>query len=366
MNQTTHACHAPKLLHIEFLRFLCIWLVMFTHTSTAGFSLYLVRPQSFFFPLYLAVPFWVKTAVPIFFMISGALLLGKDEPLSVIFQKRVYRFVKILVIFSLINYVYFYHGLPLSLSGHIHKFFTLLYSSNLATAYYFLYIYVSFLLMLPLWRALTKMMNGKLYLYLAGLNLFFVGFMPILSFAIFQGSAELNYFINPLLAVSEPTFYFLLGYGMEHVLPKQWITAKHLTILGLFAVMGTALAGYMTYYHGVVAGGLTEEISERFYDSFLLLNASFVYLASKYWFLRRKTAGRAKRFLTLLGSLSFGVMLFEEITRSLTRPFFTQVLLGLFPGIPFIDAVLWISLAFLLGLVLTSAVKQISFFRHLI
>lgn len=68
-----------KKLHIEFLRFFCIWLVMFTHTSTAGFSLYLLRPESFFFPFYIAVPFWVKTAVPIFFMISGALLLKRKN-----------------------------------------------------------------------------------------------------------------------------------------------------------------------------------------------------------------------------------------------------------------------------------------------
>ena len=96
--------HAPaKKLHIELLRFLCIWLVMFTHTSTAGFSIYLSRPDSFFFPLYMAVPFWVKTAVPIFFMISGALLLGKEETISVIFKKRISRFLQIIFIFSLIN-----------------------------------------------------------------------------------------------------------------------------------------------------------------------------------------------------------------------------------------------------------------------
>ena len=83
-----------KKLHIEFLRFFCIWLVMFTHTSTAGFSLYLLRPESFFFPFYIAVPFWVKTAVPIFFMISGALLLKKEEPISVIFKKRIWRFAQ--------------------------------------------------------------------------------------------------------------------------------------------------------------------------------------------------------------------------------------------------------------------------------
>lgn len=366
MDKTSIRRRAPKLLHIEFLRFLCIWLVMFTHTSTAGFSIYLARPDSFFFPLYLAVPFWVKTAVPIFFMISGALLLGKEEPISVIFKKRIYRFTKVLIIFSLINYVYFYHGLPLSITGHISKFFTMLYSSTLATAYYFLYIYISFLLMLPLWRALTKMMTLKLYLYLAGLNLFFVGIMPVVSFAIFKGSAELNYFINPLLAVSEPSFYFLLGYGMEHVLPEKWITPKNLFLLGICAALGTALSGYMTYYHGVVAGGLTERISERFYDSFLLLNTAFVFLLSKYWFLHHKTGEKATRILVLLGSLSFGVMLFEEITRNITRLFFTHVLLVYLPRIPFIDAVLWICLAFLLGLILTAGIKRISFFKNLI
>ena len=174
-----------KKLHIEFLRFFCIWLVMFTHTSTAGFSLYLLRPESFFFPFYIAVPFWVKTAVPIFFMISGALLLKKEEPISVIFKKRIWRFAQIIFIFSLINYLYFYHGLNLSFFGHLSKFFTLMYSSNMATAYYFLYIYIGFLLMLPLWRILVRHMTNQLFLYLIALNLFFVGFIPVFSFLIF-------------------------------------------------------------------------------------------------------------------------------------------------------------------------------------
>ena len=55
-----------KSLHVEFLRVLCIWLVMFTHSATSGFSLYLAQQDSAWFPLYILVPFWVKTAVPIF------------------------------------------------------------------------------------------------------------------------------------------------------------------------------------------------------------------------------------------------------------------------------------------------------------
>ena len=93
------SCRTKKNSTIEFLRFACIWLVMFTHTATEGFSLYLNEQSSPWFPLYLTVPFSSKQRFP-FFMISGALLLGKEEPVSVIFHKRILRFAAVLVIFS--------------------------------------------------------------------------------------------------------------------------------------------------------------------------------------------------------------------------------------------------------------------------
>ena len=355
-----------KSLHIEWLRALCIWLVMFTHTSTAGFSLYIARPDSFFFSFYLAVPFWVKTAVPIFFMISGALLLGKEEAISRIFRKRIWRFAQVIFIFSLINYLWFYHNLPLSVSGHISKFFTLIYTNQLATAYYFLYIYIAFLLMLPIWRKLIHSMTNELFLYLIGLNLFFVGCVPVFSFLLFKGTGELNYFLNPLLAISEPTFYFLIGYWIEHVLPASWLTKKNLIILGAAALTGTVISGGMTYYHGVVAGGMTEAISERFYDSFLFLNSAFVFCLSRKWFSTHTLSPLWQSRLIFLGSMSFGVMLFEEITRNLTHVFFTRILLTYLPRIPFIDAVIWICLAYVLGIVITYFLKKIPYFRKLI
>ena len=58
-----------KLLHIEFLRFLCIWLVMFTHSATEGVSIFIHRPESRVYPFDHAVPGWVKTPVPIFLML---------------------------------------------------------------------------------------------------------------------------------------------------------------------------------------------------------------------------------------------------------------------------------------------------------
>lgn len=44
--------------------------------------------------------------------------------------------------------------------------------------------------MLPIWRKLVKVLDEKLYLYLIGLNLFFVGVMPMVSFLISRGARK--------------------------------------------------------------------------------------------------------------------------------------------------------------------------------
>lgn len=353
-----------KKLHIEFLRALCIFLVMFTHTADEGFSLYLARQDSLWFPLYLAVPFWVKTAVPIFFMISGALLLGRDESISDIFRKRISRFVQIILVFSLINYIWFY-ALP---EHHVsvRRFLTITYAGNMATAYYFLYIYIAFLLMLPLWRVMVRHMTEKLFLYLISLNLFFVGFVPVFSFLLFKGTAEMNGFLNPLLAISEPSFYFIIGYWIEHVLPRDRLTKRNLTRLGIAALCGTAVAAVMTWYHGYTAGALTVEVSQRFYDSFLFLNTAFLYCLCRRWFAQHTVSARAEKCILFLGNMAFGVMLFEEITRALTHFLMARVFLRIAPDLPFTAAVLWIIIAFTLGLLITYILKKIPYFKKLI
>lgn len=372
-----------KLLHIEAARFLCIFLVMFTHTSTEGFSLYLARQDSPWFPLYLMVPFWIKTAVPIFFMISGALLLGRDEPLSVIFRKRVSRFAIVLLLFSFINYILAYSHMqpgellallphPLGLTyyvlSHISfgQYLFITYTATMATAYYFLYIYIAFLLMLPFWRAMVRRLTNKDYLYLIALNLTFVGVIPIVSYLIFKGSANMNYFLNPLLAISEPTFYFIIGYWIEHVLPASWLTKRNLALLGAAALLGTIISGAMTVYHGEVNGALTEAISERFYDSFLFLNVAFVYALLRWWFLHHEVSHGTGRVLIFLGSVAFGIMLFDDFLRRMTYGLFHNIILPAMPDFPLTAAFLWIICAFSAGIVLSYLIRLIPGMKKLI
>lgn len=333
---------------------------MFTHTSTKGFSLYLNSMSSAWLPLYMAVPFIVKTAVPIFFMISGALLLGRDEPLSVIFRKRICRFAAVLVIFSFLNYLISYRSL------NIPHFLFLTYTSTLATAYYFLYIYIGFLLMLPFWRAMVKNLRNKDFSYLFCLSLIFYGLLPTASYLMFKGTAQMNYFLNPLWEISEPVFYFLLGYWIEHVMPAKWMTRRNILLLTAAAAAGIALSALMTLYHGRIDGGLTETSAELFYYNFLPVTALAVYCGSKYFFLHCRISDRTYRFLVFLGSMTFGIMLLDDILRNGTIRIYQRFLLPAMPSSPLLAAILWITGAFALGAVITYFMKKLPVIKKLI
>lgn len=76
-----------KKLHLEFLRIIAIMLVIFNHTGEKGFLLYTIARDSVLYEFYLFSSIACKVAVPLFWMISGALLINKEESISVIYKK---------------------------------------------------------------------------------------------------------------------------------------------------------------------------------------------------------------------------------------------------------------------------------------
>lgn len=89
-----------RLLHPDILRILAIYLVAFNHTGDRGYMLFANSAGSALYFPYMAFSVLCKIAVPIFFMISGALLLPKEESFKQLFQKRVLRMAVVLILNS--------------------------------------------------------------------------------------------------------------------------------------------------------------------------------------------------------------------------------------------------------------------------
>lgn len=101
------------------------------------------------------VSIFCKVAVPIFFMISGGMLLGKEESIRELFKKRIFRYVIVILLFTFLQYL---RIVRVNLEGgfHISTWLLYCYCGNIIEPYWFLKSYLSFLLCVPLLRIIAR------------------------------------------------------------------------------------------------------------------------------------------------------------------------------------------------------------------
>ena len=77
-----------KRLYLEIMRIIATFFVIFNHTENKGYFLFAsYDPQSVRFWLYMFLSIFCKYSVFLFFMISGCLLLNKDESIRYLWKK---------------------------------------------------------------------------------------------------------------------------------------------------------------------------------------------------------------------------------------------------------------------------------------
>ena len=146
-----------KKYYLEAMRILAVLLVMYNHSAPfMSFATQSGLEKNVSFLLSLIC----KAAVPLFFMISGVLLLGKEESFRDLFQKRILRMIYVIIIFSLL-----YH-FKMAWKGAtpfapLHVFLRLPFDL-VFLPYWYLYSYIGFLAILPFVRAIAKHMTKNM------------------------------------------------------------------------------------------------------------------------------------------------------------------------------------------------------------
>ena len=110
-----------------------------------------------------------KAAVPLFYMVSGALLLGKNESFGELARKRILRIVAVIVIFSLLYYMKFAVRGQASVSPI--RFLLGLPFDVAFLPYWYLYSYLGILVSLPFLRPLAQNMPKNAFWYLIALQI---------------------------------------------------------------------------------------------------------------------------------------------------------------------------------------------------
>ncbi len=338
---------------------------MFNHTGKAGFRLFSVEPQSPFLNLYLFISIADKFAVPVFFMISGALLLRKVESFSTVYKRR---FLKMLAILFLTSVVYqIYYCTRDNQVFQMAAFFRRFYSKNFSVALWYLYAYLGILTVLPFFQKLAHQMTVQDFLYMAGLFILLTGIRPIVEYRLWHGELAMNSifqrwttFISDTTGGRSVVFLFL-GYFLEHVLPERHYTVKNALVGVLLSVLAIGVCCYITVYKAKFTG--IQKSVEMFHMNLTVIPACTIYFCAKLFFKRIHVSPRTENIIYYLGGTVFGIFLLEGILRRETQFVFK----ALEPSLGTMSATfVWIFCALVLGIVVTSLLKKIPLIKRYI
>lgn len=256
-----------------------------------------------------------RVGVPLFVMISGALMLDEDRHVD---GRKIFLAIKniaCLFLFWSVCYCCVYNiflplkrGQPVSASDIIH---------GLMLGYYhmwYLYMIVGLYLITPVLRTFVNREHKKLVLYLIVLSLIAQFTLPVLeSFSSVFG--ELTYVMQVIQKfeldfVGGYTAYYLIGWYITHIgIRKKW-PVYCLGILSLLEII------------------LFVQITGEPYSGGYSLKSLFVLLYSVAVFvllnqeIRWNIGGKAKKFVEVLSKLSFGVYIVHPLCESVVSKVF--------------------------------------------
>lgn len=348
-------------IHLEVLRILAIIFVLFHHTDWRGFVLFL-HADGFTGAVYLLMSILCEVAVPLFFMISGALLLKKDESIKEILLKRVLKFS--IILFAITTVYHFYDVLFNGRApGNLGTVFNAFMTNGASGALWYLYDYIALLVLLPFFRNMVKNTTAKQYIYLIVLNLLLIGVLPIVSFTLSNGKYYYTDIFSIAIATSMCFFFFLMGHFFENVVDEDFYQIKNCVWLSIASLAVLIICSILTRRRLALGLGFSDSTRQGFHYTLVAIPTFAIYTWAKYIFQQFNVRGWFAITVTHIGQCTFGIYLFERILRERTL-FIFDWLERFLPCI--LACGLWILVMLVLGTAFVSLIKLIPGMKKII
>lgn len=302
----------PRRVYIDLVRIFAILLVIFIHTNNKGATLFLNELESPFFGFYLFSDVFIRMAVPLFFMASGAVLMGREESLGTLLKKRFARFAVVLVVASLVVYCYRCFRMS-ALTFSVPDFLGRLYSGDISTPYWYQYRYMAYLLMLPLLRKLAAGMGDREFRWM----FWMVGLIRALTyvdFLLWKG-ARMHESHFAFMANMDYVFYPLMGWHIESKQREGKLDGRTALALVAGSVVAIGICCFMVYYRGSLLNEWKKTTTDSFHSALIFVPTVTTFYLCGLWEQRRRPRPRLDGAITLVGSLTFGIYLLEYMCR---------------------------------------------------
>jgi surface polysaccharide O-acyltransferase-like enzyme len=293
--------------YLDVLRVLSMLSVVFLHT-VAG-TLRAGQGNAWHFANVLSS--FMSTAVPLFFMISGALLLSSHKTTSLAFtlKTRLPRVLVPFLVWSLLAVFYYFYmfrepGGAFDWSSAIDRLKNLP-AQPVMIHLWFMYALIPLYIVSPLLKRLIDAIGRNLMLYLLGLWIFFSVLLPTLG-AFAPGSIRPLFVLNgkfDVTFVAGYAGYFIAGYYLSTL--KRPISR---TLLASIVVVDTACISLGTWWETHSHGQYSESF-KAYTGVFILILSCALFLLARELLRDHKLPRPARSVIGFLAPLSFGVYL---------------------------------------------------------
>lgn len=360
---------------LDAMRVIAIMLVLLNHLP--AYTMY-YKGEGLCEVGYLFTALVTRINVPLFAMVSGALLLRREESFGDIWRKRISRMLCVVVVFQMA--LYLQRCIAHDTAPKVWEFAGLVLEGSHTgyVPYWFLYAYVGFLLALPFLRRIAQRMTRTDFWYLLGLHALLFTVPSLANFVLHEADLEgfkLSQLVMMPLACGVLLFFPLMGHYLDsidirRITRRQWILLLSATLLGLLA------AGGMTWWQGA-----HEKFTQDYLNVFAYITTISAFLLIKRLWApkegtptadaqqepvavngtRQKRSGRA---VSLLGTLCFGIYLLDN---NLKEALWTPFANALQPTCSkYVITLLWIALSITLCGLATWLLKRLPGFRKLL
>lgn len=341
--------------HQDIIRMIAIWLVMWNHTD--AFHAYQTHSDNIVRYIYMVFSILCKSAVPLFFMMAGANLLGKQETIQHIYRKRISKFVYILILASLFysTYYYFDRGRTFTLIDVLKN----AYTGNVWVANWYLYAYICLLMMLPLFRPMVQNMKINDFWYALVVSVIATGVMPVVNYINIDNGFWLTGHMNLFLFTTWNSIFFIIGYFFDERLEKDFFNKKIGLLLILLSIVSVIISCIMIDYQSTLD---MDYFDEEFLRAFIAIPTVTLYYWAKMIFDRKTFNNVCGIVLEELGGAVLGVYVLEQFLREKTEIIY-ESLSGRIGRL--LASILWISAAWFIGVTVVVLIRQSRILRKL-
>lgn len=368
MNVCADSKQCKYKVYYDVLRLIAIFLVVFNHTPAYLFPFH-ATGDSLIVGVMMIISALDKVAVPLFLMISGGLLLAKQETVGRVLRKRVVRFLCVIFLFHFVQSAWYLlnggeNGIGIrSFLGECYWGSTnqgYVLSGVEAWAVWFLYAYLGILLVLPFLRSMVAGMSRTHFYYLFGLQMVCCVLIPSVFVIVTGYSPEGNGLLRYLPLCGNVLVYVLAGYYVENRVNADKLYGRHFAYMLMASFVFIGLASIMPEIARVRMGESYMSQHIPGITSFLLIPCMTIVLVMKRVCGKLGQCQVAARVLRYLGGGVFTVMLVENILRGWVSAWFPEYATSYLPSI-------WVSgIVCFVGLGVGLVLKQIPVLRKLL